>query len=205
MEPLVTVELQLRSDLLFSFRHPDRIGHQLHRLPRACSIRHNAFIVEVANHGQVQHPLAGLDVGDVRYPLLVGTLRVEIPVQQVRIAVQMIHGPAVSLPAADLGKQAIRPHDAQDRFPVETDPFLPLQPDLYSPVTVGSAALPMALADHLSDVRIFFRRVQMLHITVISAARDTEKSTHGLDGILLPVLVNYSKFDPRPHLFSWLR
>ena len=74
MESLVTVELQLRSGLLFSFGHAQRIGNRLRGLPRACFIRHDAVVVEVANHGQIQHPLAGLDVGNVRYPLLIGLL-----------------------------------------------------------------------------------------------------------------------------------
>lgn len=81
MESLVTVELQLRSGLFFSFRHSDRIGHQLYRLTCACFIRHDALIVEGTDHGQVQHPLIGLDIGDVRHLLLVGTLCVEIQVQ----------------------------------------------------------------------------------------------------------------------------
>lgn len=34
----------------------------------------HGVVVEVANHGQIQHPLAGLDVGNVRYPLLIGLL-----------------------------------------------------------------------------------------------------------------------------------
>lgn len=68
MESLVTVELQLRSDLLFLFGHAQRVGHQFHGLPSACFIRHDAVAIEVADHGQLQHLLAGLDVGNVRYP-----------------------------------------------------------------------------------------------------------------------------------------
>ena len=36
LEALITVELQLRSDLLFSFGHAQRVGNQLHGLPCAC-------------------------------------------------------------------------------------------------------------------------------------------------------------------------
>ena len=34
----------------------------------------HGVVIEVANHGQIQHPLAGLDVGNVCYPLLIGLL-----------------------------------------------------------------------------------------------------------------------------------
>ena len=102
MEPLVTVELQLRSDLLFSLCHTDCICNQLHCLPRTRFICHDAFIIKITDHRQVQHTLAGLDVGDVCYPLLVGPFCMKVPIQQIRVAVQVINSPAVSLSAADL-------------------------------------------------------------------------------------------------------
>ena len=56
---------------LFSFGHAQRIGNRLRGLPRACFIRHDAVVVEVTDHRQVQHTLLGVDVRDVRDPFAV--------------------------------------------------------------------------------------------------------------------------------------
>ena len=42
----------------------------------------NAVVVKVPDHGQVQYALLGVDVGDVRYPFAVGSVRVKVLVQE---------------------------------------------------------------------------------------------------------------------------
>ena len=81
------MELQLRSDPLFLFAHSkaDRVQHKVNRLFCASLISDNAVIIEIPDHGQVKDALAGMDVGNIRDPLCVGTVSVELPVEQVFI------------------------------------------------------------------------------------------------------------------------
>ena len=81
------MELQLHSDLLFLLLHGQTNGaqDQVHRLLGAGFVGHNAVIIEIPDHGQVKDALAGMDVGNIRDPLCVGTVSVELPVEQVFI------------------------------------------------------------------------------------------------------------------------
>ena len=87
LKSLVAVELQLRSDSLFLSPHSktDGIQYQIHCLLCSGLVGHNAVIIEIPDHGQVKDALAGMDVGNIRDPLCVGTVSVELPVEQVFI------------------------------------------------------------------------------------------------------------------------
>ena len=76
------MELQLRSDLLFLLLHCQTNGvqNQIHRLFRSGFVSYNAVVIEVPDHGQVQHALLGVDVRDVCYPFAVGFIRMKVPV-----------------------------------------------------------------------------------------------------------------------------
>ena len=76
LKALVAVELQLRSGPLFLPLHGQTNGvqNQVHRLLRCSFISYDAVVIEVPDHGQVQHALLGVDVRDIRYPLLFGLL-----------------------------------------------------------------------------------------------------------------------------------
>lgn len=50
LKPLVTVKLQLRSDLLFSLGCSDCVQHKIDILYRRCFVSHNAAIIQVANY-----------------------------------------------------------------------------------------------------------------------------------------------------------
>ena len=73
LKALVAVELQLCSDPLFLFPHgePNGVQHQIHRLLCPGLVSHDAVVVEVTDHRQVQHTLLGVDVRDVRDPFAV--------------------------------------------------------------------------------------------------------------------------------------
>ncbi len=65
LEPLVAVELQLRSGPLFLLAHGQANGvqHQVDCLLCAGLVGNNAVVVKVPDHGQVQYALLGVDVG----------------------------------------------------------------------------------------------------------------------------------------------
>ena len=41
------------------------IQDQIHRLPGAGFVGYNAVVIEIPDHGQIQHALLGMDVGDI--------------------------------------------------------------------------------------------------------------------------------------------
>ena len=69
LKALVAVELQLRSDRLFLPLHgqTNSVQNQIHRLLSSGLVSHDAVVIEIPDHGQVQYALLGVDVGDVRY------------------------------------------------------------------------------------------------------------------------------------------
>ena len=82
LKPLVAVEAEFCSDPLFLLLHgqTDGVQHQVHRLPGTGFVGHHAVVIEDPDHGQVQHALLGVDVGNVSYPFSVGPVRMELPV-----------------------------------------------------------------------------------------------------------------------------
>ena len=48
-------------------------------------VGHNAVVVEVPDHRQIEDALAGLDVRDVCHPLGIGLVRMKLPAKQVFI------------------------------------------------------------------------------------------------------------------------
>lgn len=92
IEHPVAVELQLLSDLLFYLLHGKMNGiqYQIHCLFRSGFVSHNAIVIEIADHGQIQYTLLGANVGDVRDPFAVGSVRMELPVQQILVLVCLL-------------------------------------------------------------------------------------------------------------------
>ena len=98
-------------------------------------------------------------------------------------------------------QKAIFLHHAQYGLRIAMD-TIPLQPDVYTTVAVGFAALLLAFPDFLRQRKIPCRNVHSFHIIVISTARNIEKSAHLADGILLFVTVDHHIFDFRLHILS---
>ena len=82
------MELQLCSDLLISLGRTDRIENKVDVLFRSRLVGNDAVIIEVSDHREVKESLAGTNVRNVCYPLLVGTVCCEIAVEQIGIAMQ---------------------------------------------------------------------------------------------------------------------
>ena len=80
LKALVAVELQLRSDSLFLFLHcqPDRVQNKIAGLPGCCLIGHDAVVIQITDHRQIQHTLLGLDIGYIRYPFYVRLISTEL-------------------------------------------------------------------------------------------------------------------------------
>ena len=53
-------------------------------------ISHDAVVIEIPDHGQIQDTLLGVDVRDVRYPFAVGPVCVKFSVQQILIPVDLL-------------------------------------------------------------------------------------------------------------------
>ena len=74
MKALVTVEVQLCSDLFFSLGCLNGIQHKIDVLFRACFVCNNAVVIEITNNGEIEEALSGSDVRNICYPFLIGTL-----------------------------------------------------------------------------------------------------------------------------------
>ena len=94
---------------------------------RSGLVSHNAVVIEVPDDGQVQYALLCVDVGDVCYPFPVGAVRMELPVQQILVLVELLPHLLPFSAAADLCEQIIFLHDPQHCFWI-TENILLFQP-----------------------------------------------------------------------------
>ena len=87
MKALAAVELQLRGGPLFLLLHGQMNGvqNQIHSLFCSGFAGHNATVIEVPDHGQVQYALLGVDIRDLRSSFAVGLVCVKLSVEQIFI------------------------------------------------------------------------------------------------------------------------
>lgn len=87
LKPLVAVELQLCGDLLlFSvYGLADCIQYQIHCLLRRSLVSHNAVVIQISDHRQIQYTLFGLDIGGVGHPFVVRCFGVEVPIEKILV------------------------------------------------------------------------------------------------------------------------
>ena len=105
MKPLVAVELQLRSDPLFFRIHCQMYGVQdkIDRLLSTGLISDNAVIVQIPNHGQIEHPLFGVDIGDICDPLLIGCICLKVSIEEILVFMDLLSHLSPFSTAADFG------------------------------------------------------------------------------------------------------
>ena len=129
MKALVAVEVQLRSDSLFLLLHSqtDGVQNQIHRLLGASLVGDDAVVIEIPDHGQIQHALLGVDIGDVSHPFAVGLVRMELPVQQILVLMELLPRLLPFPTPADFRQQIIFLHDPQHGFRI-IENILTLQP-----------------------------------------------------------------------------
>ena len=193
------MELQLCSDLLIPPGSTNSVKDKIDRLFCSSLVSNNTVVIEVSDHREVKESLTGTNVRNVCYPLLVGTLCCEVAVEKIGITVKcftVFHIP----PSPNNREQTVFIHDSENRFRIVVY-SVPLQPDLYSTVAIGTPALNLALADLLGQREIFCRYLHSLYIPIIAAAGDAEKAVHLADAVLLPVTVDYLVFDAGLHSF----
>ena len=68
------------SDLLFLFGSLERTQNKVYILLCAGLVSNDTVVVQVADDGQVQKALPCFDIRNIRYPLLIRPICVEIPV-----------------------------------------------------------------------------------------------------------------------------
>ena len=197
LKTLVTVEVQLCSDLFTFLGGMDGIENKVDCLFRSSLVGNNAVVIKITDDREVQESLSSANVRNVCYPLLVGTVRYKVPVEQIRIAVQrftVLHIPFSS----NNRQQAVFVHHPENSFRIVVY-SMSLQPDMHSAITIGAPALSLAFADLLSQHQILCRNLHSFHIPIVAAARDAEKTAHIADAVLLSVTVDYLIFDTGLH------
>ena len=188
-EPLVAVELQLCGDLPFLFLHcqPNRIQYQVHSLSCGGFVIYNTVIIDIADHGQIQNTLTGMDVGNICDPPGVWSICLEIPVEQVLIFVELLSHLNPLFWSAYFGKQTIFFHDSQYCFGVPVDP-LTLQPYPQPAISVGLPAIFLLILDKLTQFSIYFWLAQATDKVIIAAPGYPKESAHYRNWILCSVL-----------------
>ena len=87
LKPLVTVELQLSSDLFLSLGSSDRIQDKIYVLNSWCFVCDYAAVIKVTYNRKIQKSLRGLYVWYVCYPLLIRSVSVKITVKKIIVSV----------------------------------------------------------------------------------------------------------------------
>ena len=139
------MEVQLCSGPLFSPAHsqPNGVQHQIHCLLCPGLVGHDAVVIEIPDHGQIQYALLCMDVGNIRYPFAVGPVRIELAVQQVFVFMYLLPQIDPFSAPPDLREQPVFLHDTQDSLGIAVDALL-LQHQPHPAVAIGTkAALPL--------------------------------------------------------------
>ena len=97
-------------------------------------VRHDHAVVAVDHRRKVHLSVAGLDLGDVREPLLVGSFGGEVPVDEVvRRGRDLALVRAVASPSGNTGDQPVLAHDPADHLLRDTRPERGLDPPVPVP------------------------------------------------------------------------
>ena len=86
---------------------PNRIQYQVHSLSCGGFVSYDTVIIDIADHGQIQNTLSGMDIGNICDSLGVWSICLEIPVEQVLISVDLLSHLNPLFWSAYFGKQTI--------------------------------------------------------------------------------------------------
>ena len=176
MKALVTVELQLCGDLFLSLGCSDRGKDEVDVLLCTSLVSNNTVVVEVANDRKIQYTLSCLDIRNICYPLLIGTLRMEISVEQIWVSVQIFSVIAV-FPAPNLGKQIVFLHDAKHGLGILMY-SLSFKPYMDSAVAIGTMTVLLAFSDLIGKRKIPCGRIHSFDIVIVAASRHLKEPAH---------------------------
>lgn len=84
------MELQINSGLLFSLCSSNCREYKIDILLGFCFVCYDAVVIDITDDGEIQCTLSGLNVRNIRYPLLIRSICFEIPVQQIGITMQIL-------------------------------------------------------------------------------------------------------------------
>jgi hypothetical protein len=182
------VELQLCSDRFLFLRRPDGGQNEIYVLLRAGSVRNDAVVVQIANHGKVQYTLSRFDVRNIRNPLLVRPIRMEIPIQKIWVTMQTFSVIAV-FSASHLRQKIIFLHDPQNCFWIAVNPAF-FKPNTHSSVPISAFGTRLTFPDLFCKIQIFCRQLHSADKSVITASGNPEKAAHFTDSVFFSVAVN---------------
>ena len=117
------MEEQLSSGPLFLLLHgkTDGVQHQIHCLLGPCVICHDSVVVQVSDYVQLQDALPGMDIRNIRYPLGIGPIRTEVPVQQILVLMYLLPHLRPLSPASYFRQQSVLLHEPQHGLRVAVD------------------------------------------------------------------------------------
>ena len=196
---LVTVELQLCSDLLISLGCANGIKDKIYRLFCSGFVSDNAVVVEVSDHREVKESLPCADVRNICYPLLVWPICNKITVEKIRIAVERLSILHISFSPNDR-KQTILIHHSKHSFRIMMD-SVPFQPDMDPAVAVDTPTFSLAFTNLLGQRQILCRYLHSFYIPIITAAGNAEETAHFTDVIFLTVTIDHLVFGAGFHSF----
>ena len=101
LKALVTVELQLCSDLLFPFGSLDCIQHKINRLLSSGLICHNAIVIQIPDDRKIQYALLGVYVRNICCSLLIRSVGFEILLPKILVFVDVFRVFVVSAASDD--------------------------------------------------------------------------------------------------------
>ena len=65
----------------------DRIQYKIDGLLRSCLMGHNAVVVQITDHRQIKNTLLGMSVRNVRYPLIIWPVGLELSIEQILVTI----------------------------------------------------------------------------------------------------------------------
>ena len=178
------------------------VQHQVHCLLGCSLVSYNAVVIQIPDHGQIQHTLFGLDIGNIGHPFAVWCFGLKVPVEKILVSVQLLAYLLPASAAANFRQQAVFFHNTQDRFRVMADCFTVFQPLPHSAVAIGMKTFVLLISDFLCQCGVFLGPVQILYKAVIAASGHRKESAHDKHRILFPVAVNDSIFCLGSHFLS---
>jgi len=98
-------------------------------------------IEEILDDRQICPTRVGHYIGGVRAPFLIGAFCLKVALQVMRVAMKILSlfGGAIRISLPYYRADAQLPHQAQDRFMVDLEAFMRLEPDLDPSVSIGAS------------------------------------------------------------------
>ena len=154
--------------------------------------RKDGLSTQIQYSAHVQHTARNRDVGDVRYPGLIGLRLVEVPIQQIGILMNGLLITGIWPAAADDRQQVQLAHHTQDRLDIHQLPSLALNPASNAANAIGLLALPLARHDQVNQPLILCFFLLPVSPGIISAAAYFKHFAHGFYAVFSAESLNHT-------------